>query len=180
MRLYLLLIGSLLILQAAAQPADTTDIVKNPGIVAPLQRANLGKIAFTSRDIPLSQLKEKDFLREYELTNKSNLFINAFMRNSVINYIHRLAPGLSADSLIKSGTYQFTLLIDQHPIYKSNISAGTYLAEQDTATTVSKPLIDNQHEGDWWSQYFWGRFMRSGGDSALTEGHHLLDRKSVV
>lgn len=161
-------------LQAAAQPADTADLVKNQQIVSRLQRANLGRIVFTSRDIPLLQLKEKDFLREYELTNKSNLFIHAFMRNAVINYIHRLAPGLSADSLIKTGTYQFTLLIDQHLIYKSNISAGTYLAQQDSAMTVSKPLIDNQHEGDWWSQYFWMRFMRSGGDSALTEGHHVL------
>jgi CubicO group peptidase (beta-lactamase class C family) len=174
MRLYLLFIGSLFVLRAAAQPADTSDIVKTQGIVSPLQRANLGKIAFTSRDIPLSQLKEKDFLHEYELTNKSNLFINAFMQNSVINYIHRLAPGLPADSLIKAGTYQFTLFIDRRLIYKSNISAGTYLTEQDKETTVSKPLIDNQHEGNWWSQYFWGRFMHSGGDSALTEGHHLL------
>jgi len=60
-------------------------------------------------------------------------------------------------------------------IYKSNLHPGAPYPEiQDTATTISKPLIDNKNPGVWWSQSFWSRFMNNGGDSALTEGKHIL------
>jgi CubicO group peptidase (beta-lactamase class C family) len=155
--------------------AQQNDIVQNQGIVSPLHQANIGKIIFTSESVPLEELKETDFLNTYELTNKSNLFITVFMGNSVTNYMHEIAPELSASELVKSGNYQFTLFVDNHLIYKSNLFPGApYARIQDTATVICKPLIDNRNPGVWWSQFFWGRFMNHGGDSALTEGKHLL------
>lgn len=169
-------ISILSLLTALSLSAQTNDlIIKTQGITSPLHQANTGKIVFTSRGIPATILKSEDFLHTYQLTNKSNLFITVFLDNSITNYLHRLAPDLSADSLARIGNYQFTLLVDGKLTYQSNLLPGApYKAMQDTATIISKPLIDNEHEGAWWSQSLWNRFMLNGGDSALTEGSHLL------
>lgn len=154
---------------------QTANIVKNQGITSAVHQTHLGKIVFTSREVPVTQINERDFLHEYLLTNKSNLFMTAFMDNSMTNYLHKLAPDLTADSLVKIGNYQFTLFVDDRLIYQSNLYPGAPSRKiQDTATVINKPLIDNQHEGSWWSQFYWARFMSHGGDSALTEGKHVL------
>ncbi len=151
------------------------DIVKNEGITSPLHQANIGKIIFTSKSIPLAELKETDFLNYYELTNKSDLFITVFMGNSMTNFMHFIAPDLSASGLVKSGDFQFSLYVDTKLIYKSNLLPGApYAKIQDTATIFSNPFIDNKSSGGLWSQSFWNRFMNNGGDSALTEGKHIL------
>ncbi len=156
--------------------AQQKDIVKNQGITSPLHRANIGKIIFTSKSIPSGDLRETDFLKTYELTNKSNLFITVFLGNSITNFMHFIAPDLSSAELVKSGNYQFSLYVDDQAIYKSNLWPGAPFPEtQDTATTICKPLINNQNEGGWWwSQFFWSRFMSNGGDSVLTDGRHVL------
>jgi hypothetical protein len=155
---------------------QTQDIVKTAGITSELHRANIGKIIFTSKSVSLSELNESDFLKTYVLTNKSDLFINVFMGNSVTNYMHIIAPELNADELEKSGNFQFTLFIDNHRIYESNLYPGApYREIKDSSTTLNVPLINNNNEGWYlWSQYFWMRFMNNGGDSVLTEGKHLL------
>jgi CubicO group peptidase (beta-lactamase class C family) len=156
-------------------PAQQKDFVKTQGITSALHNANIGNIIFTSKSIPLADLKKADFLEYYELTNKSDLFITVFMGNSITNYMHSLAPDLSAAELVKSGNYQFSLYVDNKLIYKSNLRPGApYPGTQDTATIITKPLIDNQNEGGWWSQFFWNRFMSNGGDEALNDGKHFL------
>jgi CubicO group peptidase (beta-lactamase class C family) len=150
------------------------DIVKDQGITSSLHQANTGRIVFTSREIALPELTPGDFLHTYELTNKSNLFITAFVAHSLTNYMHRLAPELPVDSLHKTSGYQFSLFIDRRLIYQSDIQGAPLPMIRDTGTIIHKPLIDNENEGVWWSQFFWGRFLHNGGDSALTEGQHLL------
>jgi CubicO group peptidase (beta-lactamase class C family) len=175
MRHYLLFIFCLCCsLRLSAQ--QTGLIFKTQGITSPLHRENIGHIVFTDHNIPAGELKATDFLTNYRLTNRSSLFITVFMGNSITNYLHRLAPGLSADSITKVGNYQFSLFVDGHLIYSSNLYPGApYPGIQDTATIISKPLINNGSDGGgWWSESFWGRFMRSGGDSALTDGKHVL------
>ncbi|NII29056.1 serine hydrolase [Pseudoflavitalea sp. X16] len=154
--------------------ATAQDIVRDQGITSPFHQANTGKIIFTARPIALPELTPGDFLDTYELTNKSNLFMTVFMNHSLTNYMHRLAPGLSVDSLHKLSGYQFSLLVDGRLVYKSDILGAPLPAVRDTETVMRKPLIDNEQEGVWWTQFFWGRFLRNGGDSALTEGKHLL------
>lgn len=160
----------------AAIPANSQeDFVRTQGISSPVHQAQIGKIIFTAVSISPLTIRETDFLDKYVLTNKSNLFITVFLANSITNYLHQLAPELSADSLNKIGNYQFGLYIDDRLIYESNLYPGAPRARtQDTATIISKPLIDNQNEGAWWSQSFWNRFMRNGGDSVLTDGKHAL------
>jgi len=171
MRTYLFTLFFLLsfISRLAAQ-----DIVKDQGVTSALHRANIGRIIFTTREIAPPLLTPKEFVSNYELTNKSDLFITVFMDHSLTNYMHRMAPDLPIDSLHKAGGYQWSLYIDGRMIYKSNIQGAPYPIVKDTETVVSKPLIDNMHEGTWWSQFYWTRFLHNGGDSALSEGTHRL------
>jgi CubicO group peptidase (beta-lactamase class C family) len=155
--------------------AQTDDIVKTEGITSSLHGANIGKIFFTSKSIPLPDLKESDFLHTYKLTNKSDLFFVAYMNNSITNYLSYIAPALSADSLVKIGNYQFSLIVDDRLVYQSNLYPGApYAKIQDSATVINKPLINNTNGYGLWSESFWNRFMHFGGDSALTEGKHTL------
>lgn len=172
---HLLLIGYLAIIHSVSVYAQIEDIVKTEGITSSLHSNSVGKIYFTSNDIALPALKSSDFLSTYKLTNKSNLYFIAFMGNSITNYLHQLSPALPADSLIKIGNYQFTLFVDNKLIYQSNLFPGApYAKVQDSATVINKPLINNKNSNGLWSESFWNRFMYSGGDSALTEGRHLL------
>ncbi|WP_246138978.1 serine hydrolase domain-containing protein [Mucilaginibacter frigoritolerans] len=155
--------------------AQQNDIVKTQGITSALHQNNIGQIIFTEKAITAAELKKTDFLSAYTLTNKSNLFITVFMGNSLTNYMHQLAPELNADSLVKIGCYQFSLFIDDHLVYSSNLHPGApYGSIKNFETIISKPLINYQAENTLWTQSFWGRFMHFGGDSALTEGKHLL------
>lgn len=152
------------------------DIVNNQGITSPLHRANTGRIVFTSGEINLNILRENDFLTNYELTNKSNLYITFFMKNSGTNYMHRLAPDLNHETLLKHGNFQYTFYIDGQKIYQDNLLPGApYSIIMDSATVLSIPLINNKNPGYFlWSQYLWIRFMNNGGDKALSEGKHVL------
>ncbi len=172
---YLLIAGYLAVIHTVCIYAQTKDIVKTEGITSELQRNNIGKIYFTASDIALPDLKTSDFLTGYKLTNKSNLFFIAFMGNSITIYLHQLQPGLTADSLVKTGNYQFTLFVDDKLIYRSNLYPGApYAKIQHSATVINKPLINNENSNGLWSESFWNRFMYFGGDAALTEGRHLL------
>lgn len=175
MRLFAFVLFQLFVVTAFAQ---TNNIVTNQGITSAFHRANLGKVLFTARNIAVSDLRQEDVLQEYVFTNKSDLFMTVFMGNSMTNYLHGLAQHLTADSVVKIGNYQFALYVDGRLIYESNLYPGApNRSVQDTATFISKPLVDNKHEGVYWTQSYWGRFLFNGGDSALTDGKHLLHMK---
>jgi len=109
------------------------------------------------------------------LTNKTNLFVKVSLVRPMMEYLSDLAPGLSNDSLAKIGNYQFSFFVDDRLIYRTELMPGAPRPAQLQKDTVwTKPLIDNQHEGAWWSQSAWNRFMYHGGDSALTDGRHQL------
>src|SRR5687767_11727481 len=83
-----------------------TDLLKTDGITSALHQANVGKITFMEKPIPIENYKETDFLKTYELKPTGDLNLRVFMNNSLTNYLHRLAPELSAEELIKQGNYQ--------------------------------------------------------------------------
>ncbi|WP_305952328.1 serine hydrolase [Emticicia oligotrophica] len=151
------------------------NIVEPESKMTALHRANIGKIFFTDKRIPTESLTQEDFLKTYTLTNKSNLSFVAYFDNSLTNYKHKLSPHLSSDSLFKVGNYQFSLFIDSKLIYQSNLLAGAPQAKsQDTDTFLNRPFIDNINGQGSWSESFWNRFLRNGGEEVLTDGSHLL------
>ena len=134
-----------------------------------------GKIFFTTSAVSADKIVAKDSTQKILLTNKTNLFINVFLARTLTSYLHDLAPDISIDSLSKIGNYQFSFLVDNRLIYQTNLIPGAPRAlQQQTETEWNKPLIDNQHEGAWWSQSAWNRFMFNGGEQALTEGAHIF------
>lgn len=152
--------------------SQSKDIVPTDGITSAIHKANIGKVTFMERNIPLEQYKETDFLKTFELNKDSNLSIRVFMDNSITNYMHRLVPGLSAEELNLKGNYQFSFLVDNILIYKENIHYGCGL-KKSTTTTFRVPFTDTSG-ADWWSIYLFERFKNNGGDKALSEGTHKL------
>ncbi len=151
------------------------NIVEPESKMTTLRQVNIGKIFFTDKRIPTESLTQEDFLKTYTLTNKSNLSFVAYFDNSLTNYKHKLAPQLSSDSLFKVGNYQFSLFIDSKLIYQSNLLPGAPQAKnQDTDTFLNRPFIDNINGQGSWSESFWNRFLRNGGDKTLTDGRHIL------
>ncbi len=151
---------------------QTRDIVQSDGFINPLHQANVGRIAFLPRAIPMDQLKESDFLTSFDLKPVSDLSIRPFLANSITNYLHPLAPELSADELIKKGNYQFSFYVDGNLIYKENLHHGAGLKKH-TTTTFRVPLTTSMGE-DWWAVYMFNRFLMNGGEKALTDGAHQL------
>lgn len=152
-----------------------TNIVEPELPATELHKANIGKIYFTENRISNENLHKDNFLKTYKLTNKSNLFFVAYFNNSLTNYKHQLLPQLSSDALYKIGNYQFTIYIDNKLIYQSNLLPGAPSAKnQDRDTYLNRPFIDNINGQGTWSESFWNRFLRNGGDNALSEGNHLL------
>ncbi len=150
------------------------DIVKSEGITSPLHRANIGKITFMAKPIPIENYKETDFLKTFELKEPGDLNIRVFMDNSLTNYLHRLAPELTAEELLKSGNYQFSFFVDGVLIYKQNLHVGAGLPEaKNTKTVLRVPLLSSINE-DSWGRFMWNRFLLGGGEQALTAGTHSL------
>lgn len=148
------------------------NIVQTDGITSPIHKNNIGRITFMNGNIPLEQYKEEDFLTIFELKQETNLNIRVFMDNSITNYMHQLAPELSADELNLKGNYQFSFFVDNNLIYKENIHHGCGLRKS-TTTTFRVPFTDTAG-GDWWSIYLFDRFKTNGGEKALTDGTHKL------
>jgi len=155
---------------------QTKDLVSNDGITNSLHKTNVGRVTFMNGNIPLDKYSTSDFLKSFQLTYWSDLNIRVFMGNSVTNYLHQLAPDLSAEELLKKGNLQFAFYIDNKFIYKENINSGCNFGSggnKNTSTTFRVPLTSTKGE-DWWAMYMWDRFKLNGGEKVLTNGKHQL------
>ncbi len=153
------------------------DIVQTDGMTSPLHKENIGKVVFIAGNIlsqnrPIESFIETDFVKTFELKRASDLNIRVFMDNSITNYLHRLAPELTAEELIVKGNYQFSFLIDGKLIYQENLHHGAGL-KKNTTTAFWIPFTSTKGE-DFWGIYLWNRFMAKGGEKALTVGTHQL------
>ena len=153
---------------------QTTDIIKCDSITYPIHKANIGKIAFMSKVVPIETFTQTDFLTTFELKEKTDLNIRVFLGNSLTNYLHLLSPQLSADELTKNGNYQFTFFVDNKKVYVENLNVGAGNAESKNQKTIFRvPLMSSTNE-DSWGRFLWNRFYGNGGQDALTNGEHLL------
>lgn len=154
--------------------AQTSDIVTSDSITYPVHKEHIGQIAFMGTIVPIEQFKAADFLKSFELKEKTDLNIRVFMGNSLTNYLHVLAPGLSAEELVQNGNYQFTFLVDGTKIYTENLNVRAGNAESKNKKTVFRiPLISSTDE-DSWGRFLWNRFWLSGGQEACANGEHVL------
>lgn len=151
-----------------------SEFVKSDSIIYPIHKSNIGKIAFMEKAIAIENFKETDFLKSFELKEKTDLNIRVFLDKSLTNYIHLLSPQSTADELTKNGNYQFTFIIDGKKIYVENLNIGAGSADSKNQKTILRvPLISSTNE-DSWGKFLWNRFFGNGGQEALSEGEHLL------
>ncbi|HEX8267126.1 MAG TPA: serine hydrolase [Pyrinomonadaceae bacterium] len=161
-----------LLLSAAA--SGQADIVKSEGITSQLHQASVGKITFMSKLVPVENYKESDFLKTFELKEAGDLNIRVFMNNSLTNYLHRLAPELTAEELVSRGNYQFSFFVDGALIYKENAFASTSGIENKNAKTIYQLSFINSTNEEAAGTNLWRRFLLNGGEEALSEGRHSL------
>lgn len=153
---------------------QTADFVKSDKITYPVHKANVGKIAFMGENIPIEKFKKSDFLTTFELKENSNLDMRIFLKNSLTNSLHLLAPKSTVDELTKNGNYQFSFLVDGKKIYVENLNANAGSADSKNQKKVLRvPLISVANE-DSWGRFLWNRFLANGGQEALTNGEHHL------
>lgn len=154
--------------------AQTSDIVKSDSILYSVHKSNIGKIAFFSKNSPIESFTETDFLKIFELKEKSELNIRVFLGKSLTNYLHLLSSQLPAEALTKKGNYQFTFLVNDQKIYVENLNFGAGSIESKNKRTVfNVPLISATNE-DSWGRFLWNRFLINGGQDAFTDGEHVL------
>lgn len=154
--------------------AQISDLVTSDSITYPVHKEHIGTIAFMEKLIPIEEFKASDFLQSVELKEKGDLNIRVFMGNSLTNYLHPLAPGLSAEELTQYGNYQFTFLVDGVKIYVENLNVRAGSADSKNKKTVFRiPLISSTDE-DSWGRFLWNRFWLSGGQEACANGEHVL------
>lgn len=161
-----------LLLSAAA--FGQADIVKSEGITSQLHQANIGRITFMSKLIPPENYKESDFLKTFELKEAGDLSITAFMSNSLTNYLHRLAPELTAEELVRRGNYQFSFFVDGALIYRENLFASANAIENKNVKTILQLSFINSTNEETGGTNLWRRFLLNGGEEALSEGRHRL------
>ena len=153
---------------------QSSGIVKCDSITYPIHKANIGKIAFMSKIVPIETFTQTDFLTTFQLKENSDLNIRVFLGNSLTNYLHLLSPQLTADELTKNGNYQFTFFVDNKKVYVENLNIGAGSAESKNQRTIFRvPLISSTNE-DSWGRFLWNRFYGNGGQDTLTNGEHLL------
>ncbi len=156
---------------------QTQDLLKTDGVTMALHKTNVGRVTFMNGNIPLDQYKESDFLKSFPLSYRSDLNIRVFMDNSVTNYLHQLAPDLTAGQLLEKGNLQFSFYVDDKLIYKENISPGCWIGSanelKNTLTTFRIPLTSTKGE-NLWALHLWERFQINGGEKVLSEGKHIL------
>ena len=154
--------------------AQKNEFVKSDSIIYPIHKSSIGKIAFMGQTIAIENYKETDFLKSFELKEKTDLNIRVFLGNSLTNYLHLLSPQLTAEELTKNGNYQFIFIIDSKKVYVENLNVGAGSAESKNQKTIFRvPLISSTNE-DSWGKFLWNRFFAIGGQEALSEGEHNL------
>ncbi|KOP37500.1 serine hydrolase [Flavobacterium sp. WLB] len=165
-----------LLLSFCGKIAAQNDLYKADEITYDIHKANIGKVTFMNGNIPLAEYKKTDILKSFELKPRSDLNIRVFMDNSVVNYLHQLAPKLPAETLLKTGNLQFSFYVDGKLIYTENIHHGCNFGSggnKNTSTVFRVPLTSTKGE-DWWAMNMWERFKNNGGEKALNAGTHEL------
>ena len=150
------------------------DIVKAEGITSPLHRANLGRIVFTAEPALVDSLRQAAFVETFDLGNSGALAVRAFLDNSLVNHLHRLAPGLSVEELEQRGNFQLSFLVDGVVIHRENLHPAWLASENKRLRTIfTASLLNDAASKSRWGT-LWHVFLLSGGAEALTEGRHLL------
>lgn len=156
----------------SCQSPRDSDFVPTDGITSDFHRLHAGEILFSAEP---TEGREYNTPEEIALSPFGELHFTMLLETSLTNYLHQLAPTASLTELDTSGNYQFSFFVDGTNIYTDNLHPGApYAEEKHRQTRLDKPLVSYPFS-DWWSAYLWNRFLRNGGQAALSPGKHKLN-----
>jgi CubicO group peptidase (beta-lactamase class C family) len=152
------------------------DLVKNDGITNPLHQANIGRIVFTAKSVPIESLTPANLVTNTELGEAADLSLRIFMGNSLMNYLHKLQPDLTVSELNRQGNYRFSFYVDGGLIHEENLNPYWVRVETKVKlTTLGFALLDSSEpESTGVGARIWRLFLMNGGQQALGEGTHRL------
>jgi hypothetical protein len=139
-----------------------------------VDNGDMGRITFAAKDIPLDKYTQADFLTSYELTNRSELFVTAFMNKPLYEHLLTLSPGRSVEEMNTLGGYQFSFHMDERLIYEICLPPD-HIEPEDKRTqiTFKKSFIAYPRQCSW-GESIWNFFLRNGGQEALSDGKHTF------
>jgi CubicO group peptidase (beta-lactamase class C family) len=165
----------LLLCFACGEPAP--ELTLNEGeIYDENHRANIGKIAFMTDWISYDDFDEADHLTKVDLNTTTEFNGRMYLDKTITSHLHDLAPTLSVRELCAAGSFQFTFLVDEEPIYVYNLQTGAGSCDYKNEETVFGIPLRGAEEQDHWGRFLWMKFMKlGGGEAALSDGNHLLE-----
>ena len=107
-----------------------TNIVTPDSIQFECHVQNIGDIAFMDAVIPIESFSPDKWLDTFRLQPKTDLHIRVFMGNSLTNYLHALAPVLTATALTENGNYQFSFYVDEKLVYIENLPGWSWVCRK--------------------------------------------------
>ena len=158
----------------------TASYIAQPIIESKIHTDHIGEITFMGDYISMDEYSEEDFIHSINVPlgnkNSVNLYIRAYLDNTLTNHLKKLAPMASIEDLVNHGNYQFTFIVDGQKIYTENLNYGAGSAySKNQYTSLCIPLYSIE-EVDSWGRYMWMRFLhRNGGAEALSQGQHKLE-----
>jgi CubicO group peptidase (beta-lactamase class C family) len=139
-------------------------------------RANIGKIAFMTDYISYDDFDEADHLTTVDLNATTEFNGRMYLDKTITSHLHDLAPTLSVRELCAAGSFQFTFLVDDEPIYVYNLQTGAGSCDYKNEETVFGLPLRGAKELDHWGRFLWMKFMKlGGGEAALADGNHVLE-----
>lgn len=141
---------------------------------ASAQQNGAGKILFSSKEVLPNTTSAETLQQPYLFTPKSSLYMTAFFERSLTNNLKQLTPDAKTAEITELGSLHFSFYVDDQLVYQDKLHpASLYPQQKDTLTFMSWPLTVKPFANQA-SCYLWLRFLKNGGDSALTIGKHLF------
>lgn len=139
------------------------------------QSNEIEDIFFSTVDFTKTKITVENYSKKFNLHNDANLSIVLNLEKPLIQSLQELAPTLSEEELLRTGSFQFSYLVDGNIIYVDNLNTGA--GPKNRKTEKLKQLIPlvTPEQLDFWGWFMWRRFMKfNGGQDVFTEGNHTL------
>lgn len=136
---------------------------------------NADQIRFTAIDRSLHNQKTIEYITHWKRHSDTYLSAHFILEHPLIHYLSLLDPKANEETLISTGNFQFTFLVDNQVVYKENLhpGAGT-TADKTTKRSYDIPMV-TPRPIDFWGWFMWLKFMKMGGGrDVLAPGSHTL------
>lgn len=155
----------------AQQPRPESE----PGL-ASFHQGHLGQILFSATPIPSDAYASAAYIgfNTYALTPGSNLYLTAFLTDSLPKALARLSSEAQRTDFLKRGSFHYCFYVDEQLVYTAYLQPEPqYLAEGNPRPVLQQPLRAPETTRRK-PESLWSQFLTHGGKKALPAGSRLL------